>query len=134
MEKKLNIRGTQAVSRCNKKRTMSEVKISDITLESFKRTKITRGAISLWKNEGATMEDVNSFIDKSFDALSFPHEKVKDLQKAEVSVLVHKYLDADGRRSSLNSKIRRFTISRTSCSNTRRRSAERPFRLSKSYL
>lgn len=110
MEKKLNIRGTQAVSRCNKKRTMSEVKISDITLESFKRTKITRGAISLWKNEGATMEDVNSFIDKSFDALSFPHEKVKDLQKAEVSVLVHKYLDADGRRSSLNSKIRRFTF------------------------
>ena len=26
MEKKLNIRGTQAVSRCNKKRTMSEGK------------------------------------------------------------------------------------------------------------
>ena len=108
--KTINIRGTQAVSRCKKRRKMEAVKASDITLESFKRTRITRGAIDYYKNsDSVTLAQVDEYINEKFAELKFPAETIREINKAEVVTLVHKYLDADPRRSQRDSKQRKYT-------------------------
>lgn len=88
-----------SVDRCNKAKAYG-VKVDNITLETFKRTTVTREAIKLYKYDASiTMDDVDKFIDSKFDLITFPNDYVKELNKAEVVTLVHKYLEADPRKA-----------------------------------
>jgi len=91
--------GTNNVSRCNKARKYG-IKVSDITIEAFSRTTVTKEAIKYYKyDKDVTLEDTDLFIDEKMSELYFPNDLVRRLNHEEVLSIVHRYLEFDSRKA-----------------------------------